>query len=157
KRAQQQHNRQLHSGRPPSVCDQCGKSFPHKSALKDNIQRVHEDVGEQQCTFGCGRKFQTLKKRERHETERHIIKNCVCGKECEGSLSLLEHRKQCAEAKAKVPTEHRCPHCREEFPQRYELTVHMRLYHNKVQCDICDEYFDGDLEKEKHKRKYHKE
>ncbi|RWS08574.1 zinc finger protein-like protein, partial [Leptotrombidium deliense] len=74
KRAQQQHNYRRHKERPTPICGQCGKSFATKGSLKEHIQGAHENVGEQQCTFGCGAKFPTMKTRVRHETRRHTIK-----------------------------------------------------------------------------------
>ncbi|RWS20626.1 zinc finger protein 182-like isoform X1, partial [Leptotrombidium deliense] len=162
KRAQQQHNYRRHRRRP-SVCEVCAKSYADKSSLKEHIESAHESVGEEQCTFNCGAKFPTMKKRLRHETRQHIIKNCVCGTACKGSLSFTDHTKQCAkvqaqaQAQAQAPAELRCVPCKKEFTEKYELTVHNRFYHNKVYCDICDEYFDGKLEKGKHDRKHHKQ
>lgn len=153
------HQRLMHPGIKPYICDICGKGFSIKFVLTTHLRDRHSNYGRKfQCQF-CAKCFYTDREVKVHE-KLHLNKrryNChLCGKGFNTKSCLNAHLKSKLHNDAYDPTlkkkyprkkiykkVYRCEQCipTTVYKTSEERNHHRNVVHKIHVCDICKNSF----------------
>ncbi|XP_041368530.1 zinc finger protein 710-like [Gigantopelta aegis] len=131
-----------------TVCDQCGKKYNSRYALRLHIKNIHELVFKYHCKT-CGRGFnQTFQFRSHCSSHVKIPSNrCSFCKEYFLPGSLKQHMSECKDnpklQAENIGTMHSCDECEASFPSLSGLKYHVTGKHKPptYKCPVCDRMF----------------
>lgn len=129
----------VHSGDKPHHCEQCGRSFSQKPALRSH-QRTHTGEKPFKCTH-CGRSFaqsKTLDNHRRLHTGEKSYKCSRCDKTFATSGDMRSHERVHTREKP-----FKCEHCDKTFAQSSTLISHQRTHSGEkpYACKSCGSTF----------------
>ncbi|MGH0188311.1 UNVERIFIED_CONTAM: hypothetical protein FKN15_028901 [Acipenser sinensis] len=141
---------QIQTGKRPTPCPECGKSFIDSGNLKQH-RRIHTGEKPYRCTE-CGKNFSelgNLKQHRRIHTGEKPYRCTECGKSFTHSNSLKIH-----ERAHTGHTRYICDECGKSFSQFEHLKVHRRIHTGEkpYQCPDCGKRFRHSGVLKKHQR-----
>ncbi|XP_058874013.1 zinc finger and SCAN domain-containing protein 31-like [Acipenser ruthenus] len=141
---------QIQTGKRPTPCPECGKSFSDSGNLKQH-RRIHTGEKPYRCTE-CGKSFSelgNLKQHQRIHTGEKPYRCAECGKSFTHSNSLKIH-----ERAHTGHTRYICDECGKSFSQFEHLKVHRRIHTGEkpYQCPDCGKRFRHSGVLKKHQR-----
>ncbi|XP_058121330.1 zinc finger protein weckle-like [Anopheles ziemanni] len=146
------HVRLVHDGIKPFICEECGRAFGSKGALKEHYV-VHSDDRPFKCPH-CPMTFKNQSRLKTHEdvhNETHYI--CpYCGLQLKTKRTLNMHMLVHSDQK-----NHRCQYCGKEYKRSKALKTHLILHTGlrPYQCPFCDRTFTNGSNCRSHKKKFH--
>ncbi|MGH0188629.1 UNVERIFIED_CONTAM: hypothetical protein FKN15_030774 [Acipenser sinensis] len=141
---------QIQTGKRPTPCPECGKSFIDSGNLKQH-RRIHTGEKPYRCTE-CGKNFSELGNLKQHwriHTGEKPYRCTECGKSFTHSNSLKIH-----ERAHTGHTRYICDECGKSFSQFEHLKVHRRIHTGEkpYQCPDCGKRFRHSGVLKKHQR-----
>ncbi|KAH7698330.1 hypothetical protein AAVH_34578, partial [Aphelenchoides avenae] len=146
------HKQNAHAEAGQVECDECGKSCPHKKALREHKGAVHS-APDFECPV-CGKKMR--QKNSTRHMETHSAEPCecdVCGTTHRNSSALAQHK-----LRVHSKAEHRCEYCGKTFVQASALRKHMAIHdeqREEYRCERCPRTFKSRRGRETHMRVEH--
>ena len=140
------HERAVHSGAKPFVCDECGMSFARKESL---TRHSHSTDRPFLCTF-CGKTFAKKHIRDIHEKGHYEEKRYNCDY-CTKKFSSNQ-KKKIHERIHTGDKPYECSVCAKKFVQNHQLQTHMRIHTGDKPhaCEYCNQSFRHLSTKAKH-------
>ncbi|KFB38477.1 AGAP009010-PA-like protein [Anopheles sinensis] len=146
------HVRLVHDGIKPFICEECGRAFGSKGALKEHYV-VHSDARPFKCPK-CPLTFKNQSRLKTHEdvhNETHYI--CpYCGLQLKTKRTLNMHMLVHSDLR-----KHKCEYCGKEYKRSKALKIHLILHTGlrPYQCQFCDQTFTNGSNCRSHKKKHH--
>ncbi|XP_050072322.1 zinc finger protein 675-like [Anopheles maculipalpis] len=146
------HMQQVHEGVNPFICEECGKPFSSKGALKEHYI-VHTDDRPYQCAY-CSKQFKNAARLKIHEdTHNDTLYVCPhCGLKLNTKRTLNMHMVVHSDQK-----KFKCQECGNEYKRSKALKAHLILHTGlrPYQCPFCDKTFANGSNCRSHKKKFH--
>ena len=140
------HERAVHSGAKPFVCDECGMTFARKESL---TRHSHSTDRPFLCTY-CGKTFAKKHIRDIHERAHFEEKRFNCDF-CNKKFSSNQ-KKKIHERIHTGDRPYQCEVCSKRFVQNHQLQTHMRIHTGDKPhaCEFCNQTFRHLSTKAKH-------
>uniref|UniRef100_A0A182MLF0 Protein krueppel n=1 Tax=Anopheles culicifacies TaxID=139723 RepID=A0A182MLF0_9DIPT len=146
------HIQLVHEGVKPFMCEECGKPFSSKGALKEHYI-VHTEDRPFQCTY-CSKQFKNAARLKTHEdTHNDTLYVCPhCGLKLNTKRTLNMHMVVHSDQK-----KFKCQECGNEYKRSKALKAHLILHTGlrPYQCPFCDKTFANGSNCRSHKKKFH--
>ncbi|XP_049276837.1 zinc finger protein weckle-like isoform X2 [Anopheles funestus] len=146
------HMRMTHEGVKPFICEECGKTFSSKGALKEHYI-VHTEERPFQCAY-CSKQFKNAARLKTHEdTHNDTLYVCPhCGLKLNTKRTLNMHMVVHSDQK-----KFKCQECGNEYKRSKALKAHLILHTGlrPYQCPFCDKTFANGSNCRSHKKKFH--
>ena len=156
------------------TCDECGKSYNGKNALKAHMKRTHEGfktiskmtksqfAAECDKVCNCGLEFKTLLEKVDHYKIVHLgFSQCPL---CQKVVMNKDHDRHICDPNHKKKKSHptgpaECNICGHIANSHSSLYYHKRTVHEaaEVPCEICGKIFNNSMNLYDHKREFHKD
>ncbi|XP_052897344.1 zinc finger protein weckle-like [Anopheles moucheti] len=146
------HMKIVHEGVKPFICEECGKPFNSKGALKEHYI-VHTEERPFQCAY-CSKQFKNAAHLKTHEdTHNDTLYVCPhCGLKLNTKRTLNMHMVVHSDQK-----KFKCQECGNEYKRSKALKAHLILHTGlrPYQCPFCDKTFANGSNCRSHKKKFH--
>ncbi|XP_055682139.1 zinc finger protein 493-like [Lutzomyia longipalpis] len=146
------HIRAVHKNEKPFICEECGKSFVTKGALKEH-HISHTDERSFQCSH-CPKKYKSLPRLKMHEdVHTSTLYECpTCGVKRNTKHNLKMHMLVHSEEK-----KFKCKYCGNEFKRIKSFKDHLIIHTGQrpYECPFCSKTFANGSNCRKHKKIAH--
>uniref|UniRef100_A0A182NBF1 Protein krueppel n=1 Tax=Anopheles dirus TaxID=7168 RepID=A0A182NBF1_9DIPT len=146
------HIRLVHGEEKPFICEECGKPFGSRGALKEHYI-VHMEDRPFNCGY-CSKRFKNAARLKTHEdTHNDTMYVCPhCGLKLNTKRTLNMHMVVHSDQK-----KYKCQECGNEYKRSKSLKAHLILHTGlrPYQCPFCDRSFANGSNCRSHKKKFH--
>lgn len=151
-------------------CQKCHQEFSDKFQLRNHVLMVHDKMYRTMEPHEVTQAISCCACNEQFDTEKAILKHAIIHKEGFSDVKCAHSRRPLASflifynhiKHQSKPKTHQCLKCNKTFPFDSKfithLTFHQKMYHRKLQCEMCKTFFKNQRSLDIHdKVKHHQE